>query len=109
MNECQWRYNRILAHEAHKHGFVVLEREEIERRLLYKSEHYIPVRTMKPILHLENPSANIIATSLLVLISCLRKNETSTLISGRPSSLQKSITTLNPPIDTTTTTTSHTS
>jgi hypothetical protein len=77
-DKCSWHYNRVLAHEAHKHGFVVLEREEIERRLLYKSEHYVEVRTMKPILHLENPAPNIIATTLLNLISCLRKNGTST-------------------------------
>ena len=113
MSECTWRFARILTHEAHKAGeqgrhrhhhvstspvahilvpialtppaagFPVLEREEIERRLLYRSEHYMPVRSMKPVLHLENPASNIVATSLLVLISCLRKNETSRLLQVR--------------------------
>ena len=35
------------------------------------------VRYLKPQLHLENPSANIIGTSLLVLISCLQRNGTA--------------------------------
>jgi hypothetical protein len=87
MSECSWRFNRILAHEAHKRGFVVLEREEIERRLLFRSEHYVTTRSIKPVLHLENPASNIIATSLLVLISCLRKNETSQVLQASSSSL----------------------
>ena len=37
---CSWRFNRILAYEAHRRGFVVLEREELERRLQYKSEYH---------------------------------------------------------------------
>ena len=43
---------------------------------------------MKPNLHLENPSPNIIATALLTLISCLKKNESSTFINAKSSSLQ---------------------
>ena len=85
-DQCSWRYNRILTHEAHKHGFVVLEREEIERRLLFKSEHYAATKTMKVALHLEAPAAQIIGTALLALISCLRKNETSSLIHGKSTS-----------------------
>jgi hypothetical protein len=77
VHQCSWRFNRILAHEAHKQGFVVLDREEIERRLLFKSEHYIKTRSIKSLLHMEQPAANIIATALLTLISCLRKNESS--------------------------------
>jgi hypothetical protein len=75
VHQCSWKFNRILAHEAHIQGFVVLDREEIERRLLFKSEHYIKTRSIKPLLHMELPAANIIATALLTLISCLRKNE----------------------------------
>lgn len=37
---CSWRFNRILAYEAHRMGFVVLEREELERRLQFKSEYH---------------------------------------------------------------------
>ena len=87
-DECIWRFNRILTHEAHKQGFAVLEREEIERRLLFKAEHYIPTRNMKPNLHLETPAPNIIATALLTLISCLKKNESSSFIHAKSSSLQ---------------------
>jgi hypothetical protein len=89
VDKCMWRFNRILVHEAHKHGFVVLEREEIERRLLFKSEHYFDTRNLKPQLHLENPSANIIGTSLLALISCLKKNESSSLLEVKASSLSR--------------------
>jgi hypothetical protein len=89
VDKCTWRFNRMLVHEAHKHGFVVLEREEIERRLLFKSEHYQPTRTMKPQIHLENPSANIIGTSLLALISCLKNNVSSSLLEVKASSLSK--------------------
>jgi hypothetical protein len=91
LDSCTWRFNRILAREAHAHGFVVLEREEIERRLQFKSEHFAEARTIKPTLHLENPSANIIGTSLLSLISCLRKNSTttSTLLAAKSSSFSK--------------------
>jgi len=76
LDQCSWRFNRVAAREAHAQGFSVFEREEIERRLLFKSEHYVAHRTMKPQLHLENPAPQIIATALLGLISCLRKNET---------------------------------
>ena len=34
---CIKRMNRIIEREAHRYGFLVLERGEIERRLLYKS------------------------------------------------------------------------
>ncbi len=73
---CSRRFNRILAKEAHRHGFVVLEREEIERRLLFKSEYRVDHRTIKPLLHLENPAPNIIGTSLLGLVACLQRNST---------------------------------
>jgi hypothetical protein len=71
---CSRRINRSLAKEAHRHGFVVLEREEIERRLLFKSEHLTDHRTIKPNLHLENPAPNIIGTALLSLVGCLMRN-----------------------------------
>jgi hypothetical protein len=74
LDRCIWKFNRIATKEAHAHGFIVLEREEIERRLLFKSEHWKEYRSMKFELHLANPSAQIIATSLLSLISCLKKN-----------------------------------
>jgi hypothetical protein len=77
LDHCIWKLNRITAVEAHMQGFVVLEREEIERRLLFKSE-FSNFKTMKTALHLENPAPQIVGTSLLNLIGCLRKNDTST-------------------------------
>lgn len=72
-DECIWRFNRIAAFEAHLQGFIVLEREELERRLLYKSEHN-DHKIIKSQLHLENPSPNIVGTALLVLLACLQRN-----------------------------------
>ena len=72
MDDCVYRFNRVLAHGAHKYGFPVFEREEIERRLLFKSEHWEDRKTIVPNLHLPAPAPAIVATSLLALISCLK-------------------------------------
>jgi hypothetical protein len=77
LDRCSWHFNRIAAREAHVQGFAVLEREEIERRLMFKSEHNPQYRTMKFMLHLENPAPQIIATSLLGLITCLTRNSST--------------------------------
>lgn len=71
---CSWRFNRHAARQAHLHGFTVLEREEIERRLLFKSESTPETATIKYTLHLANPGPTVVATALLGLISCLTKN-----------------------------------
>ena len=76
IDKCTWRFNRIAAIEAHKQGFAVFEREEIERRLLFKSEGYENFKPLAPKLHLEMPGPSIVATSMLGLISCLVKNQT---------------------------------
>ena len=73
---CIRRFNRVAARAAHDQGFAVLEREEIERRLMFKSEYYDKVASMKLKLHLDNPAPQIVATSLLGLISCLAQNRT---------------------------------
>ena len=75
-DKCSRTVNRVAAYEGHLQGFAVLEREEIERRLLYKSEFFEEVSYIKNLLHLENPAANIVGTSLLALIACLRRNGT---------------------------------
>ena len=72
MDECIFKFNRIMAKEAHDAGFPVFEREEIERRMLFRSEHWEPYRTLKPNLHLDAPAPAIVATSLLGLIACLK-------------------------------------
>jgi hypothetical protein len=75
LDHCTWRWNRQLALEAHKAGFPVFEREEIERRLLFKSDTHLDRhqgRYIKPNMHLAAPSPQIVATSLMAMISCLR-------------------------------------
>jgi hypothetical protein len=77
LDQCSWRFNRQLSIEAHKAGFPVFEREEIERRLLFKSDSHMKSHTpkyIKPGMHLDAPGPQIIATSLLSLISCLRRD-----------------------------------
>ena len=71
---CSRHFNRLAAYEAHRQGFPVFYREEIERRILYKSEYWEGVRYLKPLLHLENPGPNIIGTALLSLVGCLLRN-----------------------------------
>ena len=74
LDRCSWTFNRALALEAHRHGFAVFEREEIERRLLFKSEHNAVQSYIKTGLHLASPSPQIIATSLAAMIGCLRRS-----------------------------------
>ena len=73
-DHCSRTLNRVAAYEGHLQGFPVLEREEIERRLLYKSEYFKGMSYIKPILHLEAPAPNIIGTSLVALLGCLKRN-----------------------------------
>lgn len=73
LDKCTWTFNRVLAHEAHLAGFVVLEREEIERRLLFKSDMNPRMKFIKAGMHLAAPSPQIIATSLTALVGCLRR------------------------------------
>jgi len=74
---CSRSFNRVLARLAHEHHFVVFEREEIERRLLFKSEYFADTRSMKALLHLEQPAPGIVTTALLGLIGCLARNTSS--------------------------------
>ena len=84
LDRCAWTFNRQAAYVAHQHGFIVFEREEIERRLLFKSEYNEEHRTIKPDLHLANPAPQIVATSLLGMVSCLAKNVTNSVASLQP-------------------------
>lgn len=76
---CIWRFNQRLSIEAHKVGFPVFDREEIERRLLRKSDaflgHVHSGRNIKPNMHLPAPGPEIVATALLSMISCLRRED----------------------------------
>lgn len=69
---CINQFNRIILDEAHKHGFPVLDRAEIERRLLRRSLGH-PRPVLKNSVHLEKPAPAITSTALLNMISCLIK------------------------------------
>jgi len=73
-DRCVYKLNRILAREAHRHGFVVLEREEIEHRLMFKQEASEDLKELIPMP--EPPTHHVLATSLLSMISCLARNGT---------------------------------
>lgn len=68
---CIQTMNSKLSEVAHRYGFAVLERGEIERRLMFRSS--FSANPLLPIgdSHLIQPAQNIIATSLLHLYSCL--------------------------------------
>jgi len=72
LDRCIWSFNRVLVHEAHLLGFPVLEREEIERRLLFKSDFNPRLKLIKNGLHLAAPSPQIVATALNSLVGCMR-------------------------------------
>lgn len=75
---CTWKLNRMLAYEAHAHNVVVLEREEIEHRLLFRSE-----QTENPLVRssylLETPAPQIVTASLLSILTCIENNSTFVL------------------------------
>ena len=70
IDRCIYRINRVTSHEAHKQGFAVLERGEIERRIMYKSL-YAEDPLLTPDAHLAQPVQNIVATCLLRMMTCL--------------------------------------
>lgn len=73
IDDCILKFNRRTERAAHRQGFAVLERGEIERRLMYKS-----LRSDSPPIveemHLPQPAQNIIATCLLRLLTCLNES-----------------------------------
>ena len=79
---CVYRANRILAREAHRHGFVVLEREEMEHRLMFKQGASDDLKELIPMS--EPPTHHIVATSLLSLIGCLARNGTEQAVAAVP-------------------------
>lgn len=78
MDACISRLNRITANAAHEYGFPVLERGEIERRLMFKAMHS-DTPFINPEIHLTQPVQNIIATCLLQMLHCLQAAELSPL------------------------------
>ncbi|RYY87388.1 hypothetical protein EON63_04060 [archaeon] len=75
-DKCILKMNRVTAEAARAYGFAVLDRGEIERRLVFKSflsnHKHIPIET-----HLAQPAQNIVATSLLHLYDCLEDAKAS--------------------------------
>jgi hypothetical protein len=76
-DECVWKFNAAARKHARLAGFAVLEREEIERRLLYmsmNSERGIGKEDeiLRFKMHLDVPAPQIVSTALLALIACLR-------------------------------------
>ena len=70
IDECILRFNRATVEAAHAHGFAVLERGEIEHRLMFKS-YYSAKPFLKNEMHLPQPAQNLVATTLLNLMTCL--------------------------------------
>lgn len=66
--------NRIAAHQAHLNGFPVLEREEIEHRLLFKSEFTPYHKNINTHIHLDIPGPQIVSTALLAMVNSNVRN-----------------------------------
>lgn len=109
-DRCIWKLNRIAAKEAHQLGFNVFEREEIEHRLLFKSEHIVSLHNSgaganvsvvpKIITPLYDaiftaPAPQIVATSLLEMIGCLQDGQKLLSQNNSSISVNKSTTTLD--------------
>lgn len=73
---CIQRFNRAVVDAAHLYGFAVLDRGEIERRLVQKSL-FAAHATIPIEMHLIQPAQNIVATSLLRTFECLLAKEVS--------------------------------
>ena len=76
IDECILRFNRYATTLAHKYGFAVLHRGEIERRFMYLSK-YAEAEIengdgfLKTAMHLDMPVQVVVATTLFNLITCL--------------------------------------
>jgi hypothetical protein len=72
IDACVRRFNRAATTAAHEAGFVVLDRGEIEHRLMHKSD-----LAKNPILlgdiHLPPPGPSLVSTCLLHLMKCMSK------------------------------------
>ena len=75
---CVMTLNRLIVSYARKLGFYVLEREEIERRFVHKSEYADSSLEIPPVLmdfHLPAPLPEIISTAILKTISCAEQSK----------------------------------
>ena len=72
-DDCILTLNRLIVAAAHEQGFYVLEREEIERRAIHKSEYVNSSFEVPPVAvdyHFPTPIPEIISTAVLKIISC---------------------------------------
>mmetsp|Transcript_27178 Transcript_27178/g.45830 ORF Transcript_27178/g.45830 Transcript_27178/m.45830 type:complete len:438 (+) Transcript_27178:61-1374(+) len=76
VDACVQRFNRVAEQAAHDAGFLVLERGELEHRLMYKSS-FAENPLLRNDMHLPQPAQNIISTCLLNLITCADKHTKS--------------------------------
>ncbi len=67
---CIQQLNRVTTEAANSYGFAVLDRGEIERRMMYKSL-YADNPVFPNEMHLIQPAQNLISTLLLQLYRCL--------------------------------------
>jgi hypothetical protein len=82
LDHCIKKLNRITTTLANKYGFAVLDRGEIEQRLMYKTigtnglinNKYNTNGLLEENLHLPMPAQTIIATCLLNMITCLHSD-----------------------------------
>jgi hypothetical protein len=78
-DSCMWEVNRRIARAAHRRGFAVLEREEIEHRLGYRMEHSVDLFGREGFTPVEPPSAGVVTTTLVSMLQCLG-NATASLV-----------------------------
>ena len=86
-DSCILSLNRLIATYARKHGFHVIEREEIERRCSHKSEYVDSSIEIPPLLmdyHLPSPVPEIISTALLKTISCAEQSRRKNTLGSDP-------------------------
>lgn len=72
---CTWKLNRMITHQAHLHGWMVLEREEIEHRLVLKSD-YVEEPLRSTVSMMAFPAPQMISASLITMLHCLDQQQT---------------------------------
>ena len=71
LHNCTSVFNKRIKTLATKYQFAVLDREEIEHRILYKYEHDKVDHVLAPAIHEPFPIPQIVSTALLALLACL--------------------------------------
>lgn len=82
---CVWKLGRMIAVEAHRNHFLLLEREEIEHRLVIRWEYGFPDAlkelgqdfTLESLLNF--PAPQIVTSALASILYCLNRNMTLSL------------------------------